>query len=79
MPKREQIMAEFSIETFGRRVVEERVEQGWSPAELSRRAELNQSTICKVEQGKVPNLSLRVALQIADALGASLDYLCEGE
>lgn len=72
-------MSEFSIEEFGGRVTELRESKEWSPAELSRQAELNQSTIGRVEAGQMPNLSLRVAWQLAEALGVTLDYLCEGD
>jgi len=70
-------MAEFSIDTFGRRVAERRKQWEWSPAELSRQTGVNQSTICRVEKGEMPNLSLRIACQLAKALQVSIGYLCK--
>ncbi len=69
-------MTEFSIKTFGKRIRAVRSDARWSPAELSRRAEVNQSTVYRVEEGQLPNLSLKVALQLAAALEVGIEHLC---
>lgn len=57
-------------------VAQLRLRNGWSQAELARRAETSQPYIARLEQGKVdPQVS--TALKIAKALGVSIDTLVQ--
>lgn len=50
-------------------VGEVRREVGWSQDELGRRAGVSQSTICRLEQGAIENLTIGTAARVLDALG----------
>ena len=51
-----------------KRVVLERRKQGWSQAELARRAGINATSMSRIESGKEPPFPHR-GQRIADALG----------
>jgi transcriptional regulator with XRE-family HTH domain len=59
---------------FGDRVRETRERNGWSQAELARRAATHFTTVSKIEQGE-RSASLQLALRLADALGVPLTKL----
>lgn len=53
-----------------------RLKNGWSQAELARRAETSQSYIARLEQGKIdPQMS--TARKIADTLGVSIEIFAQ--
>lgn len=63
---------------FAERLVRLRTEKGWSQNDLARRSGISDSSIGKYENNiALPNLQNASAL--ADSLGVSLDYLCEGD
>ena len=65
-------------ESFGKRVSTVRERRGWTQRELAERAQISVTFLSEVENGK-RNVSSEVLLRVADALGASLDYLMRGE
>jgi transcriptional regulator with XRE-family HTH domain len=48
-------------------------------AELASRAGVSKPTISLLEKGQIPRVSAQVLLQVAWALGVSLDYLISGK
>jgi transcriptional regulator with XRE-family HTH domain len=58
-----------------RRVREVRLALGWSQRELARRAELAQSTICRIERATLADMTFDTAAVVLDVLGvrATLD------
>ncbi len=57
-------------------VAQLRLKNGWSQAELARRAETSQSYIARLEQGKIdPQMS--TARKIADTLGVSIGIFAQ--
>lgn len=57
------------------RVQSYRWKRGWSEAQLAKYAEVDRSVICKLENGKTKNPSIKVAFKIADALGVDVREL----
>ncbi len=55
--------------------------QGWTQAELGRRARVSQAAVSRAERGRAADLTGRVLVAVADALGARLDVrlLWQGE
>ena len=47
----------------------------WSQAVLARRAGVNKQTIYRLETGKYGNVTSRIALKLASALGCTCDDL----
>lgn len=64
--------------TVGDRIREVRETLGWTQEKLAKKAGISKGFLCDVENSK-RNSSAENALRIADALGASLDYLLKGE
>lgn len=62
---------------FGERVRQRRQERGWTRAELAQRAQVEASTVSRLERGGAQEITLSVARRIARALGLSLDYLAD--
>lgn len=54
-----------------------RKERGLTQVQLAERSGLTQSTISKIESGKVSNLELRTLVRIAAALGARVKITFE--
>lgn len=67
-------MAEVS-ERLGARIAELRKERGWTQRELADRAGITPTYISEIENARTGNVGSAILLEIADALGASLDYL----
>lgn len=64
--------------TVGERIREVREELGWTLEELARKAALSKGFLSDVETNKRDISSVNL-LKVANALGASLDYLLRGE
>ena len=64
------------LETFGYRVRKLRLERRWSQQELSMRAGISTPHISSIERSK-RHPSLHYAQRMADALGVSLEALCD--
>lgn len=64
--------------TLGHRIAELRSRRGWTQKKLAEQAGLSTPFLSEIENDK-RNVSADVLLRIADALGASLDYLMRGE
>jgi transcriptional regulator with XRE-family HTH domain len=64
--------------TVGQRVALLRKKQNLTQRQLAKRADISPTFVSDIENDK-RNVSSSVLLQIADALGASLDYLMRGE
>ena len=62
----------------GDRIREVRRSLGWTQEKLATKAGISKGFLCDVENNK-RSISAENALRIADALGASLDYLLKGE
>lgn len=67
-------MEETVEAAFGRRVREARTERGWNQGRLAEVLDLDPSNISRLESGR-SRLSLGQAVQVASALGVSLDSL----
>lgn len=65
----------LSSGTLAKNVREYRLRQGWSQDKMARVADIPYSTYVKIESGVTTNPSLHTAINIADALGMSLDEL----
>jgi transcriptional regulator with XRE-family HTH domain len=63
---------------LGKRLAAIRERRGWKQTELAERAGLSVAFISEIENGK-RNVSSEKLLQLANALGASIDYLLRGE
>ena len=63
--------------TLGRRVAAQREDRHWTQRDLAERAGISVAFLSEIENDK-RNLSTEVLLRIADALGASMDYLATG-
>jgi len=68
-------MGDSSSGTLAKNVREYRLRQGWSQDKMARVADIPYSTYVKIESGVTTNPSLQTAMNIADALGTSLDEL----
>lgn len=64
--------------SLGKRIAYLRERKGWTQKELARQAELSVTFLSEIENDK-RNVSSDVLLRIANALGASLDFLLRGE
>ena len=64
--------------TLGQRIAELRERRSWTQRKLAGEAELSPTFVSEVENDK-RNIGSEALLRIADALGASLDYLLRGE
>lgn len=64
--------------SVGDRIRKVREERGWTQDELAQKARISKGFLSDVENDK-RNLSAEYALKLANALGASLDYLLQGE
>jgi len=62
----------------GDRIRDAREEKGWTQETLAEAARISKGFLSDVENNK-RNISAEYALRIADALGASLDFLMRGE
>lgn len=67
------------LQTVGRRVCRERTGRGWRQVDLAKRAGLPRSRVGRIENGKLPRLSLVELRAVAEALGVGLGYLVVGE
>jgi transcriptional regulator with XRE-family HTH domain len=63
--------------TVGDRIKEVREAKGWTQEKLADEAKLSKSFLSEVEN-KGKNISLDLLLRIANALGASVEYLATG-
>lgn len=61
--------------TFGERLETRRREMGWSQAELSRRCDIPQGLISRMERGLVKEPGMTVIFRLARTLGTTSDYL----
>lgn len=64
--------------TIGERVKNVREKKGFTQEQLSQASGVSKSFLSEIENNKT-NASGQVLLQIANALGASVDYLLEGK
>jgi len=66
------------MSSAGERIREIREGLGWTQDDLAQKANISKGFLSDVENNK-RNISAENALKIADALGASLDFLLKGE
>lgn len=62
-------------ERLGARIAELRKERGWTQRELAERTGITPTYVSEIENARTKNVGSAILLEIADALGASLDYL----
>ena len=65
----------FDAVQLGERVMLARRRLGWTQSQLAAKSGVRTVTVARVERGKMPHVSLEVVYGMAQALGASLDYL----
>lgn len=58
---------------IGQRIATLRKEKGWSQDELSQRAGLQFSHVCRIEEGRYA-VTIEVLQAIAEALGMTVDF-----
>ena len=68
-------MDSLSSKTLALNIKNHRQKSGLSQDQLARKAGIPYSTFLKIESGYTPNPSIRAVLNIADALGVSIDEL----
>lgn len=68
-------MGILSSGTLAKNVKKIRLQNGWSQDKMARVANIPYSTYLKIESGVTTNPSLQTAINIANALGVSLDDL----
>jgi transcriptional regulator with XRE-family HTH domain len=64
--------------TLGKRIVDCRERRGWKQKDLAQRAGISVTFLSEIENDR-RGIGSEALLNIADALGASLDYLVRGE
>ncbi len=64
--------------TLGKRIADRRESKGWTQKELAQRAGISVTFLSEIENDR-RGIGSETLLNIADALGASLDYLVRGE
>lgn len=64
----------MALENFGKRVRQERKNQGYNQEELADKVEISRTYLSQIEQGKAQNLSLRLAQQLSTELGIESPY-----
>lgn len=70
-------VAVLELGSLGTRITDLRERRGWTQKKLSEEARLSVTFLSEVENGK-RNIGSESLLRIADALGASLDFLLRG-
>lgn len=71
-------MIEQAKSSLGRRIAEFREKRGWTQKQLSVATGISVTFLSEVENGK-RNIGSESLLRVANALGATLDYLMKGE
>ena len=66
------------LTTLGQRVRHTRELRGMTQQQLAKRAQLDQTTVSRIENGFFPDPSSRSINGLAGALGVSADYLING-
>lgn len=66
------------LSSVGDRIRFVRTERGWTLDQLAERSGVSKSFLWEVEQGR-SNMSGEKLVRVANALGASLDYLLQGK
>src|SRR5918997_4265935 len=64
--------------TLGKRIVDGRERKGWTQKDLAHRAGISVTFLSEIENDR-RGIGSETLLNIADALGTSLDYLVRGE
>ncbi len=72
MTKRDQ-----TLTAFGRNIARWRLDRGFSQDQLAELADLDRTYLSGIERG-VRNPGIKTVLKLRNALGLSLDELCEG-
>lgn len=67
-------MTEVS-ERLGERIADLRKARGWTQRELADEVGITPTYVSEIENARTRNVGSAILLEIADALGASLDYL----
>jgi transcriptional regulator with XRE-family HTH domain len=61
--------SQMEFESFGRKVQNRRVEEGWSQEELAEKAEISRTYLSQIERGVATNLSWQVVQRLVTVLG----------
>ena len=65
----------FDADKLGERLMLSRRRLGWTQRQLAEASGVRTVTVTRIERGRMPHVSLDVVYRLAEALGASLDYL----
>ena len=66
-----------TLTSFGRNIARWRLDRGFSQDKLAELADLDRTYLSGIERG-IRNPGIKVVLRLRDALGLTLDELCEG-
>ena len=59
----------MDLSSFGRRIRDRRMEEGWSQEELAQKAGISRTYLSQIERGVATNLSWQVVERLVTALG----------
>lgn len=65
--------------SFGLKVRNRRMEEGWSQEDLAKKAGISRPYLSRIERGVAKNLSLQVAEKLVTVLGLTLPAAFEGK
>lgn len=63
------------MKSLGDRIKARRKSHGLSQGKLARRADMDQSLLCRIESGDTKNPGINAVAALAQVLGCSIDYL----
>jgi transcriptional regulator with XRE-family HTH domain len=59
----------MELKSFGQRIRDRRVEEGWSQEDLARKADISRNYLSQIERGVATNLSWQVRKRLVTVLG----------
>ena len=67
----------MELKTFGRKVHDRRVKEGWSQEDLANKADISRNYVSEIERGVATNLSWQVLERLVTALGLRISDIFE--
>lgn len=69
---------QVAISAFGRKVVQERKDRGWTKQELSTRSKIDYARVSQIENDPTRIITIEEVIKLANAFEVSLIYLVDG-